>query len=256
MSLAFQYHQKKSFMHGIDPITKIIWMMCISILVFIYESAVPQLLLFVAVLGTALILANLGLLFVLRGIWIMLLFSIGFFILQVLLVPGETLLYSLGPVNIYSESLEFALAITIRILTIFTSSLVFVATSDPRDIVISLTQKLKVPYRYAYSIFVALRFVPTLEQEAKIIEAAQTIRGVGKQKGLKYKMENMKRFSLPLLMGAVRRVRVTANTMEAKGYGAYSDRTYIRTIQYSSKGIAFLFAWVALTLYLLVMKIL
>ncbi|WP_261130594.1 energy-coupling factor transporter transmembrane protein EcfT [Bacillus sp. Marseille-Q3570] len=255
MSLAFQFHEKKSFMHSLDPVTKLIWMVCISILVFIYETAIPQLILFVAIISVALVLAKLSLTFVFRGIWIMLLFSIGFFILQVLLVPGQTVLFELGPINIYSESVDFALAITVRILTIFTTSLIFVATSDPRDIVISLTQKLKVPYRYAYSIFVALRFVPTLEQEARVIEAAQTIRGVGKQKGLKNKAENLKRFTLPLLMGAIRRVRTTANTMEAKGYGAYQDRTYIRTINYNAKGIAFGFAWCALTCYLLFLKL-
>ncbi|MBF0707808.1 energy-coupling factor transporter transmembrane protein EcfT [Alkalihalobacillus hwajinpoensis] len=255
MSLAFQFYEKKSFMHSLDPVTKLIWMVCISILVFIYETAVPQLMLFVAIITVALLFAKLSIGFVFRGIWIMLLFSIGFFILQVVLVPGETLLFDVGPFHIYSESVDFALAITIRILTIFTTSLIFVATSDPRDIVISLTQKMKVPYRYAYSIFVALRFVPTLEQEAKIIEAAQTIRGVGKQKGLKNKAENLKRFTLPLLMGAIRRVRTTANTMEAKGYGAYHDRTYIRTINYNAKGIVFGSAWCALTVFLLFTKL-
>ncbi|WP_066066917.1 energy-coupling factor transporter transmembrane component T family protein [Neobacillus soli] len=254
MSLAFQYHEKKSFMHRIDPITKVVWMMCISVLVFIYESAIPQLILFAVMLLTAILLANLSFTFVIRGIWIMALFSIGFFIIQTLLVPGETVVYSIGPLVIHKESLDFATAITFRILTIFTSSLIFVATSDPRDIVISLTQKLKIPYRYAYSLFVALRFVPTLESEAKIIEAAQKIRGVGKQKGLKNKIENLKRFSLPLLMGAIRRVQVTANTMESKGYGAYADRTYIRTINFSKQGILFAGAWITLTVCLVVLR--
>ncbi|MED3625532.1 MULTISPECIES: energy-coupling factor transporter transmembrane component T [Neobacillus] len=254
MSMAFQYQEKKSFMHDMDPLSKIVWMVCISVLVFIYETALPQVALFFLILMTAFLFARLSPKFVLRGIWIMLIFSIGFFILQVLLVPGNKVLFSLGPLPIYMESVDFATAITFRILTIFTSSLVFVATSDPRDIVISLTQQLKIPYRYAYSIFVALRFVPTLESEARIIEAAQTIRGVGKQKGLKNKAENLKRFSLPLLMGALRRVRVTANTMEARGYGAYSDRTYIRTLKISKKGIVFVLIWVALTIYLIALK--
>ncbi|QAS53543.1 energy-coupling factor transporter transmembrane component T family protein [Halobacillus litoralis] len=255
MSLSFQFHEKKSFMHSLDPVTKLIWMLCISVLVFLYETSLPQFILFTIVFSSALILAKLSIGFVIRGIWIMLLFSIGFFILQVLLVPGENVLFTMGPLNIYSESVDFALAITLRILTIFTTSLIFVATSDPRDIVNSLTQKMKVPYRYAYSIFVALRFVPTLEQEAKVIEAAQTIRGVGKQKGLKNKALNMKRFTLPLLMGAVRRVRVTANTMEAKGYGAYSDRTYIRKVSYTASGVMFGAVWCITTVYLIVERI-
>lgn len=256
MSMAFQYHEHKSFMHGIDPLTKLIWMVCISILVFIYETAFPQLCLFALTLIMAFFLARLDPLYVLRGIWIMILFGIGFFILQVLLVPGSTVLFSLGPKPIYLESIDFATAITLRILTIFTSSLIFVTSSDPRDIVLALTQKLKLPYRYAFSIFVALRFIPTLESEARVIEAAQTIRGVGKQKGFKNKVLNFKRFTLPLLMGAIRRVKVTAMMMESKGYGAYADRSYIRTVTVSKKGILFASVWLTLTLGAIVFKFL
>ncbi|SFE54095.1 energy-coupling factor transporter transmembrane component T family protein [Alteribacillus iranensis] len=256
MSIAFQYQENKSFLHSVDPVTKLVWMACVSILVFLYESAIPQLMIFLAVFLTAIIFARLSFLFLIRGIWIMLLFGVGFFVLQVILVPGETLLFNVGFLNIYQESLDFALAITGRLVTIFTTSLIFVATSDPRDVVISLTQKLKIPYKYAYSLFIALRFVPTLEQEAKVIESAQKIRGVGKQKGLRNKMENLKRFTMPLLMGAVRRVRVTANTMEAKGYGAFPDRTYIRKISFSAKGILFGIAWCGPTIYLIFNRLL
>lgn len=254
MSLAFQYREHKSFMHDIDPITKLIWLVCISILVFIYESAIPQAYLFGLTLLMAFALARLKPLYVLRGIWIMILFGIGFFILQVLLVPGSTVLFSIGSKPIYLESIDFAIAITLRILTIFTSSLIFVTSSDPRDIVLALTQKLKLPYRYAFSIFVAMRFIPTLENEARVIEAAQTIRGVGKQKGLKNMVINFKRFTIPLLMGAIRRVKMTAMMMESKGYGAYPDRSYIRTINISKKGIAFATVWICGTIGAIVSK--
>jgi energy-coupling factor transport system permease protein len=254
MGMTFQYRPADSFMHRIDPISKVIWMLCLSILVFLYESALPQFLLFVIVVAIALGLAKLSVSFLLRGIWIIFLFSIGFFVLQVLLVPGHTLLFQVGFIPVYLESVDFATSINLRILTIFTSSLIFVVTSDPRDIVLALTQKLKVPYRYAYSIFVALRFVPTLETEAKVIEAAQTVRGVGRQKGLRHKLENMKRFTLPLLMSSIRRVHITAITMEAKGYGAYADRTYIRHISILKSGIAFSLLSIATTLFLIILK--
>lgn len=256
MGVTFQYYPNDSFMHRIDPISKVIWMICLSVAVFLYETALPQLILFLVVLTMALGLAKMDLKFLFRGIWIIFLFSIGFFVLQVLLVPGSTVVYSMGPIQIYAESIDFASAITIRILTIFTSSLIFVVTTDPRDIVLALTQKLKVPYRFAYSIFVALRFVPTLESEARIIEAAQTVRGVGKQKGLKNKLENMKRFTLPLLMSSIRRVHVTAITMEAKGYGAYADRTFTREIEILKSGIALSLISICVTIVLIISKFL
>ncbi|GFZ82106.1 cobalt transporter [Compostibacillus humi] len=255
MSWAFQYQEKKSFMNNIDPVSKLIWMVCISVLVFLYETPLPQFYLLMATILLALTLANLSLTFILRGIWIMILFSTGFFVLQLIFVPGHTVLFYVGPLPIYSESLNFATAITLRILTIFMSSFIFVVSTDPRDIVLALTQKFKVPYRFAYAIFVALRFVPTIESEARVIESAQIIRGVGKQKGLKNKVENFKRFSMPLLMGAIRRVRITANTMDSKGYGAYRDRTYIRTVSITTKGKIFAAIWVLTLIFAIVLKI-
>ncbi|WP_246092845.1 energy-coupling factor transporter transmembrane component T family protein [Terrilactibacillus laevilacticus] len=234
--MTFQYYPKESFMHKVDPVSKLIWLVCLSLSVFIFNTAIPEFILFLITFTMAVGLARLKIAFLLKGLWVILVFSLGFFILQVFMVPGQTLWMEWGSIRIYQESVNFAVAITLRMLTIFISSLIFVVTTDPRDIVLALSQKLKVPYRFAYAISIALRFIPTLEEEARVIETAQTIRGVRKQKGWKNKLENMKRFTLPLLMSSIRRVQVTSITMEAKGYGAYKDRTYIRHIRILKEG--------------------
>jgi len=42
----------------------------------------------------------------------------------------------------------------------------------------------RIPYRIAYAFFIALRIIPTIEEEIKIIQSAQAVRGVAKQRGL------------------------------------------------------------------------
>lgn len=250
----FQYQPGNSFMHQVDPLNKLAWMICISVLVFIYQDTVSHLLIFGAVLLVALLLARLKLSFIFRSIWILLLFSLGFFVLQVFFIPGSELLFSVGPIAIYKESVDFATAITFRIITVFLSSMVFVVTTDPRDLVLTLTKQLKVPYRIAYSLSIALRFIPTLESEAKVIETAQVIRGVGRQKGLKHKVANFKRFTMPLMMNAIRRVHTTAITMEARGYGAFAERTYTRELTINKGSLVFSWASAAITISLVAMK--
>ena len=85
---------------------------------------------------------------------------------------------------IYAESADYALASALRIYTIILSSLVFVRTTDPRELAISLVTQARIPYRIAYAFFIALRIIPTIEEEIKIIQSAQAVRGVAKQRGL------------------------------------------------------------------------
>ena len=250
----FQYQPGNSFLHRVDPLNKVAWMICISILVFIYQDTQSHLLLFGSVILVAVLLAKLSLPFIFRGIRVMALFSLGFFVLQIFFIPGNELLFSIGSIPIYTESVDFATAITFRIITVFLSSMVFVVTTDPRDLVLSLTKHLKVPYRIAYSLSIALRFIPTLESEAKVIETAQVIRGVGRQKGFQHKVANFKRFTMPLLMNAIRRVHTTAITMEARGYGAYADRTYTRELIIKKQSLIFSLVSTVVTIALVVTK--
>lgn len=250
----FQYQPGNSFFHRVDPLNKLVWMLCISVLVFIYQDTMSHLFLFGSVLLVAVLLAKLSLPFIFRGIRALVLFSLGFFILQVFFIPGNEILFSIGSIPIYQESVDFATAITFRIITVFLSSMVFVVTTDPRDLVLSLTKHLKIPYRIAYSLSIALRFIPTLESEAKVIETAQVIRGVGRQKGLKHKVANFKRFTMPLLMNAIRRVHTTAITMEARGYGAYAERTYTRELIVSKQSLVFSLASTVVTVALVATK--
>ncbi|RHW40395.1 energy-coupling factor transporter transmembrane protein EcfT [Neobacillus notoginsengisoli] len=250
----FQYQPGNSFLHSVDPLNKVAWMVCISILAFIYEDTISHVILFAAVMLIAVVLAKLSVAFIFRGIWMLAVFSLGFFVLQVIFVPGKEILFSIGSLSIFKESVDFATAITFRIITVFLTSMVFVVTTDPRDLVLSLTQHLKIPYRIAYSLSIALRFIPTLESEAKVIEAAQVIRGVGKQKGLIHKIANFKRFTMPLLMSSIRRVHMTAITMEARGYGAYGTRTYTRELKVTAPSIVFSLASAAITVSLIAAK--
>ncbi len=81
---------------------------------------------------------------------------------------------------VYAESADYALASALRIYTILLASLVFVRTTDPRELAIALVVQLRIPYRIGYAFFIALRIVPTLEDEIKTIRAAQAVRGVAR----------------------------------------------------------------------------
>jgi energy-coupling factor transport system permease protein len=223
----FQFRAGVSVFHRLDPMTKFAWLLSISLLAFGAYIAWIQILIALIVLGTALFLAGIMPGEIWRGTWLFLLACVSFFLIQTLSLPGTLKLFSILGKPIYAESADYALASALRIYTIILSSLVFVRTTDPRELAISLVTQARIPYRIAYAFFIALRIIPTIEEEIKIIQSAQAVRGVAKQRGLSGRIKDMKRYSMPLLVGSLRRASIMVMSMESRAFGAYPTRTFL-----------------------------
>ncbi|MCR8641110.1 energy-coupling factor transporter transmembrane protein EcfT [Paenibacillus sp. N1-5-1-14] len=237
--MIFQYQIGESFFHRIDPVSKLVWVIVMSILLLSYERADVQLGLFGAVGIIGLVGAKLWIRAIWRAIRIPLYIGIPYFILQLLFVSGETVIWKIGTFEITAEALDFAIAISIRFLTLILVSFLFVATTEPRMFVLALSQHLKLPYRFTFAILIALRFVPLLEKEAETIRLAQRLRGLREPKGLRNRYIAWKRFVLAVFIQAVRRAQQTANAMDTKGFGVYTDRTYLNLVPVLASGVYF-----------------
>jgi len=130
------------------------------------------------------------------------------------------------------------LASALRIYTIILSSLVFVRTTDPRELAIALVTQMKLPYRIAYAFFIALRIIPTIEEEIKLIRAAQSVRGVVRERSVAGRIGEAKRYAMPLLVGSLRKASMMVMSMEARAFGAYPQRTFVEAPRMSASGIA------------------
>jgi energy-coupling factor transport system permease protein len=228
-STVFQFRAGRSFFHRLDPLSKFGWLIAISLLAFGAYIAWVQILIALLVLFTALALARMSLLEVLRGTWLFGLACVSFWIVQTLTLPGTHVAFYILSHPVYAESADYALAAALRIYTIILSSLVFVRTTDPRDLAIALVTQMRIPYRIAYAFFIALRIIPTIEEEIKTIHAAQAVRGVARAGGIVGRISEMKRYALPLLVGSLRRASMMVMSMEARAFGAFPQRTFIES---------------------------
>src|SRR5258708_28093828 len=251
-STVFQFRARDSIFHRADPLTKFAWMLTVSLLAFGAYIAWIQIAITVMVLATALILARITVREIFQGTWLFLLACSSFFIIQTLTLPGTTELFRILGKPIYLESADYALASALRIYAIILASLVFVRTTDPRELAIALVTQMKIPYRIAYAFFIALRIIPTIQEEIKIIRSAQAVRGVVRQRGMTGRIREAKRYAMPLLVGALRRASTMVMSMEARGFGAYPQRTFVEAPHMSASGIAvctvmlvLVFAWYA-----------
>ncbi len=137
-------------------------------------------------------------------------------------------LLRLGPLTVWREGLLNGISFAIRALSFGVYSVLFVATTDPTTFVLSLIHQLRVPPRLAYSALAAYRYLPTLHAELAQIRAAHRLRGVGETGGLRGKLQQAYRYTIPLLAAALRRAGRTANAMEARAFTG-RQRTWYRT---------------------------
>lgn len=242
-----KYQAYHSQFHRLDPLSKIVWLLCVSVLGVYFVDAASQSMLLVIVVITAFIAAK----FTPVRLWKMMrlpvLLGLPYFIIQLLFYPGETEWMSFGPVVITYEALNFAAAIVMRLLILVLASMIMIVTTDPRDLVLAFAQKLRVPYRLAFAISIALQFIPILEGEAVLIREAQRLRGQGIARGLRAKIAWHVRFMKAVFIAAVRRVEQIATTMELKGFGRYDVRTYRREIVIPVTGYLLAMSSVCLT---------
>ncbi|MCW6510617.1 energy-coupling factor transporter transmembrane component T family protein [Lichenifustis flavocetrariae] len=236
-SAVFQFRSGASFFHRLDPLSKFAWLVGISLLAFGAYIAWVQIVITGIVLFTALVLARLSPVEIWRGTWLFVIACTSFLVIQTLTLPGTHVAFRIAGHPIYAESFDYALASALRIYTIILSSLVFVRTTDPRELAIALVTQMKVPYRIAYAFFIALRIIPTIEDEIKTIGAAQAVRGVARQGGIAGRIREMKRYSMPLLVGSLRKASMMVMSMEARAFGAFPKRTFVEPPRMTASGV-------------------
>lgn len=174
---------------------------------------------------------------------VLILFSLLLFFLQVTVtINGNVLVYLIprigdsGPfVPITDFGIEKGLAYSSRFLLIVFSSILFVSTTDPTLLAHSLTL-LKIPYRYSFSLVIALRFIPLFDSENEIVRMAQRSRGITPEvRGLSKILRTIRYTFFPLLVSALSRVETLTLSMEGRGFGYRRHRTYVRQAKWSMK---------------------
>lgn len=143
-------------------------------------------------------------------------------------------------VTIYDRGLEMAGFIILRIVSLIFISSLLTLTTKPTDLNNGLEIVLK-PFEkiglktsiLAMMISIALRFIPTLINEADKILKAQASRGVDFKEG-KYREKIIQIISLliPMFVVSHKRAEDLANAMEARGYAPGEKRTKLYELKY------------------------
>src|SRR5215468_6004982 len=107
-SNVFQFRSGCSVFHRLDPLSKLAWLIGVSLLAFGAYIAWVQIIISVMVLATALFLARLSPLEIIRGTWLFIIACVSFFVIQSMVLPGTTIAFHVLSKPIYVESVDYA----------------------------------------------------------------------------------------------------------------------------------------------------
>ena len=131
----------------------------------------------------------------------------------------------------------------LRLVLVLMITNILTATTKPMDLTNALEwlfyplKLIKIPvHKFAMALSLALRFVPTLQDETYRIMNAQASRGVDFRQGkFKEKIKSLISLIIPLFMSAFLTSGELADAMEARGYDPDSKRTKYRSDKWGVK---------------------
>jgi energy-coupling factor transport system permease protein len=146
----------------------------------------------------------------------------------------------LGLLHFTDKGLIVGLALCFRIMTIGVASILFVATTEPNDLILSLIQQCRLSPGIAYGVLTAFRFLPAMEADLALINAAHRLRNA-QQKKWYLKKNTWYRNAIPLLAVNIRKAERVALAMEARGFENNAPRTYYKTILWRPQDTVLIF---------------
>ncbi len=238
-----QYVPRDSVIHRLDPRTKIVlWMVLITVLFFIHTYT--GYLVFALFILWVTHLAEIPVLYALRGLKPAIPFIIVLFIIQLLFsgslfADSPNVVFQWGFVRITTDAIRTYSLIMIRVVLLFLSvTILTLATSlvgltDGMENLLSIGRRIGIPANeLAMVMVIALRFVPTLVDELEKIMKAQMARGALIDEGNFIQRTKQKiPILIPLLMSTFRRAEDLIVAMEARCYRGGKGRTKRRQLR-------------------------
>ena len=133
----------------------------------------------------------------------------------------------IGPYTITLEQLFYELNFNLKIFATIPMALLFIVTTDPSEFAASLN-KIGVNYKIAYSVAIALRYIPDIQRDYHDISYAQQARGIdmSKKERLIKRIKNISSILMPLIFSSLDRIEVISCAMELRGFGNKRKRTW------------------------------
>ena len=234
-----QYFPGNSFVHRLDPRTKLLMLIVYIVALFLATGWVSYGLCF-GFLTLTIAISTIPLKSIITGMKPLMFILLFTGVLNLFFTAGETVLVKILGITITLEGLERAIFMMARILMLITCTFLLTYTTSPialTDGLESLLGPLKVihvpVHELSMMMCIALRFIPTLIEETDKIMSAQKARGADFESGsLMDRVKALVPILVPLFISAFRRADELATAMECRCYQGGEGRTKMKLLRY------------------------
>lgn len=231
-----RYSPGSSFLHGLNPLSKLSVVAAYCIVIFIFDSAAFEAAVLAAILLVAYAMGIKQLVSFMFSKFTVTL-TIMLVLMQLIFTPAGTVLFTI-PLHFFNILITDmgvlkGIIMALRFLTVILMSGLFIATTDPAALVYSL-MRAGVPYRYGFMLIMMLRFIPVFELEMGTVGNAQKMRGLEIDRGgVKRLVKSIRYTFVPLIVSALSKVDCLVVSMEGRAFGYKRTRTFIATDRYT-----------------------
>ena len=137
------------------------------------------------------------------------------------------LFHLIGPYTVTKEQLFYELNVILKYFATIPMALLFILTTDPSEFAASLN-KIGVSYKVAYTVSIALRYIPDVQRDYKDISFAQQARGIdlSSKEKLSKRIKNSAAILMPLIFSSLERIDKISLAMELRAFGNNKKRTW------------------------------
>lgn len=239
----FEYVEHDTFFNRLDFRTKLVMIVIITLIAFIWDSPITGGILALSV-GSACLFAGIKLdyfrlvLKVMFPFYVFLLITMGFFNVDQVktLINRNTLtpIFSIpqtywwiGGASINKEGIIYAISIIFKTLTMILIIPLAIFTTDINKMVVGMVRA-KIPYKIVFIFSSTLRFLPLLLGEIETIIESQKLRGLAIEKlGLISKIKVYSAVAVTLILNAMAKSQKLEVILQSKAFSGSSNRTYL-----------------------------
>jgi len=254
-AILLSYVERDSYIHNLNPLTKLLALFCIVILVFALPGFIYNLIMFLIVVPLAFIAkVNWTVFRTLRFLTILLviIFVIQGFFYPLAKVPLLVLPFGF---TLWEDGLVNAAVICSRLLAMAVYGFLFVLTTHPGDLVSALrkVRSFRIPFSFGYIIISTLQVIPRVQLQIATIIEAQKSRGLETKGNLINRLRSYIPLVGPLFSGGVQQAIERSMALEARAFSAETEKTNYRTtvMGFNDKLIMVLLIAISITVVIL-----
>lgn len=237
-----QYFPGNTIIHRLDPRTKIVYVTAYIIALFVAKTWISYGALLL-ILAVSITVSKIPLASMMKGLKPLTIIIIFTAVINIFYNKEGSELFSFWIFTATDAGLIKAVYMILRIIMLILSTFLITYTTTPMaltdglELLLSPLKKINVPvHEFSMMMSIALRFIPTLIEEADKIMSAQKARGADFETGkLTERAKALLPLLIPLFVSSFRRADELATAMEARCYHGGEGRTRMKKLSFTAE---------------------